>query len=245
MATLSPRLKGGPDFTLHVARQLQDRAGNHCSNPACRQLTSTVHSDPSRAIRLGEAAHIRAARKGAARFDPAMTDAMRAEPANGIWLCRQCHVVIDRDEGGFPPSLLIAWRQVHDAWVLEHTRLGGSTVPAMPWHCTNCGVGFDEGLRLCRGCHSVIFWGATKFELARAAELGTALGVGLGAFLCIGVPLTAGYVLATPVPFFLGMDLWAIPVVFALSLVGRIGMQVRLRRRLSRAGPRIQLPPGY
>jgi hypothetical protein len=46
-----------------------------------------------------------------------MTDKVRADPANGIWLCRECAKVIDADEASHPVSLLHDWKSAHEAWV--------------------------------------------------------------------------------------------------------------------------------
>ncbi|MBU2865708.1 hypothetical protein [Pacificibacter marinus] len=48
-----------------------------------------------------------------------MSDVTRASITNGIWLCRNCHGQIDRDETLFPPELLFAWRTQHENWVLR------------------------------------------------------------------------------------------------------------------------------
>jgi hypothetical protein len=46
-----------------------------------------------------------------------MTDEERAQPANGIWLCRICAKKIDRDESRYTPDLLLQWKTDHEAWV--------------------------------------------------------------------------------------------------------------------------------
>lgn len=96
---------------------LAKRAAQTCSNPSCRRPTSGPHSDSSKSVVKGEAAHIRAARLRCARYDPEMTDEQRAEPANGIWLCRKCAKVIDADPERFPVELLEVWKATHEAWV--------------------------------------------------------------------------------------------------------------------------------
>ncbi|WP_139254544.1 hypothetical protein [Litoreibacter albidus] len=48
-----------------------------------------------------------------------MSDMTRSSITNGIWLCRNCHGQIDRDEAQFPPELLVAWRKEHEDWVLR------------------------------------------------------------------------------------------------------------------------------
>ena len=65
-------------------------------------------------LKLGEAAHIRAARKGA-RYAPNMTDPERADIDNGIWLCANCHTMVDKNDGAdFPVDKLIKWKEQHE-----------------------------------------------------------------------------------------------------------------------------------
>ncbi|MBB3871661.1 HNH endonuclease [Brevundimonas mediterranea] len=60
------------------------------------------------------AAHIFGAQAGAARFDPAMADAGRADITNAIWLCRNCHKRVDADPQQYPAGLLFEWRREHE-----------------------------------------------------------------------------------------------------------------------------------
>lgn len=52
-------MPSAPDFSERTKATLAKRAGQACSNPECRRPTSGPHSDESKAINLGEAAHIR------------------------------------------------------------------------------------------------------------------------------------------------------------------------------------------
>ena len=101
-----------PDFSAATRRTLAARAGQRCSNPKCTNPRTTFpHSSPERAVDVGEAAHIRAARRNQARYDPDMTDKERADPSNGIWLCRRCAKMIDNDEDTYPVEVLIQWKE--------------------------------------------------------------------------------------------------------------------------------------
>lgn len=95
-----------PDFSPKTIDTLAKRAGYLCSNPDCRARTVGPNSEPDKATIIGEAAHIYGARPGAVRFNPKMTDVARAEITNGIWLCRNCHKIIDRDPDDHPFDLL-------------------------------------------------------------------------------------------------------------------------------------------
>lgn len=108
-----------PDFKERTKQTLAKRAGQVCSNPECRRTTSGPHSEENKAINLGEAAHIRAARSGQARYDASMTDKERAEISNGIWLCKECARKIDLDEAKYSVAILDEWKSIHKKWILK------------------------------------------------------------------------------------------------------------------------------
>ena len=112
-------MAGGPDFSEGVKQTLAKRAGQVCTNPDCRKPTSGPHSDETKAVNLGEAAHIRAARSGQARYDANMTDGERGSISNGIWLCKECARRIDIDEAKYPFSLLAEWKNIHEKWISD------------------------------------------------------------------------------------------------------------------------------
>lgn len=109
----------GPDFIQKTKDTLAKRAGQVCSNPSCCRRTSGPHTEDDKAINLGEAAHIRAARKGGARYDPNMTDEERSDILNGIWLCRECARKIDLDEKKYPVDLLHSWKKEHEDFIVS------------------------------------------------------------------------------------------------------------------------------
>jgi len=113
-------------FSKAVVDVLAKRAGNVCSNPECGALTVGPAGEEDRAVIVGEAAHIYGARLRSARFDEEMNNAERSDITNGIWLCRNCHKIIDADRGEYPPELLFEWRRDHERSVLE--RLGKAGV---------------------------------------------------------------------------------------------------------------------
>ena len=48
-----------------------------------------------------------------------MTDSRRAEITNAIWLCRNCHKLIDTDEQTFSHVILFAWREKHEEYIFS------------------------------------------------------------------------------------------------------------------------------
>lgn len=106
-----------PDFNKNTVETLAKRAAYKCSNPDCRIGTVGPNSDPQKAIIVGEAAHIYGAREGAKRFRATMSVGARSEITNAIWLCRNCHKLIDSDERKYSSALLFAWREQHEKYI--------------------------------------------------------------------------------------------------------------------------------
>ena len=103
-----------PDFPRNVVEVVAKRAANICSNPDCRAVTSGPSDDSSKALVIGEAAHIFGAKPTSSRFKQAMTNAERADTTNAIWLCRNCHKLVDGDPLRHPAEALFEWRSQHE-----------------------------------------------------------------------------------------------------------------------------------
>lgn len=86
------------------------RVGLRCSRPGCDQVTSAPHSGGKKALNLGVAAHITAARKNGPRYDKTLSSAERKGIDNGIWLCPTCGTLVDADESDHTVEQLRAWR---------------------------------------------------------------------------------------------------------------------------------------
>jgi hypothetical protein len=108
-----------PKFSKTTKDILGRRSAFLCSNPDCRTTTSGPTVDPSKAVNLGEAAHIYGAYPDAARYRSDMTDGARAEITNGIWLCRNCHKLVDNDADAYPAEVLFQWRRGQERHVAE------------------------------------------------------------------------------------------------------------------------------
>ncbi len=98
------------DFSKVTKDVLARRVGLRCSNPTCRAPTSGPHSDASKSINLGVAAHITAAASGGPRFDPSASSEDRASIENAIWLCQNCAKLIDTDAQAYSSSTLYRWK---------------------------------------------------------------------------------------------------------------------------------------
>jgi len=113
-------------FKKIVVATLAKRAANRCSNPDCRAITSGPADTPMDTVNVGEAAHIFGANAGSARYRPEMTPADRSAIANAIWLCANCHKIVDDDEQRFPAGLLFEWQREHERVTAEQVGKAGA-----------------------------------------------------------------------------------------------------------------------
>ncbi|OYT90147.1 MAG: hypothetical protein CFE43_19730 [Burkholderiales bacterium PBB3] len=107
------------NFSDSTKRTLAIRAAHFCSDPHCLKLTAGPHSDPNRSLTTGHAAHIHAASPNGPRYDSNQTPAQRKAIANGLWLCRECGDIVDKDDSPHSADLLRQWRTVHEAMIAE------------------------------------------------------------------------------------------------------------------------------
>jgi hypothetical protein len=119
---------GAERFKRPTTETLARRAATMCSNPDCMALTSGPAGIETAAINVGEAAHIYGARPGSARFDVAMSDGERSDITNAIWLCRNCHKLVDADPSQFPAELLFEWRRSHEREIVSRLGKTGATL---------------------------------------------------------------------------------------------------------------------
>ncbi len=107
------------NFSEPTKRTLATRAAHFCSNPHCLKLTAGPHSNDTKSLTTGHAAHIHAAAPNGPRYDPRQTSAQRKSITNGIWLCRECGDIVDKDDSPHPASLLRQWKHDHEALIAE------------------------------------------------------------------------------------------------------------------------------
>ena len=115
-------------FRQALISTLAKRAANQCSNPDCEAITSGPSAIALESVNVGEAAHIYGANPGSARYDPDMTSADRSSISNAIWLCGNCHKLIDDDPIRYPAGLLFEWQRDHESRIAE--RVGKAGVAA-------------------------------------------------------------------------------------------------------------------
>lgn len=113
-------------FKQSVIVTLAKRSANRCSNPDCGAITSGPTDNPSGSVNVGEAAHIYGAHAGSARYDPAMESADRSDITNAIWLCGNCHKLVDDDPEKYPAGLLFEWQRDHEQRIAEQVGKAGA-----------------------------------------------------------------------------------------------------------------------
>lgn len=105
------------DFTQKTVTTLAERAHFLCSNPDCKKMTTGPHSNSVKSLRTGEAAHIYGASNTGPRFNSHLTDEDIKNIKNGIWLCSDCHKLIDTDPNRFTVQTLQKWKSTHEEFV--------------------------------------------------------------------------------------------------------------------------------
>ncbi len=115
------------NFTQATINTLARRVNYHCSNPEHGVTTVGPHSDPHKAKNIGEAAHIEAAAGSGPRANPTLSEQERKDINNGIWLCSNCHDIVDSDEKKYTVAVLRQWKL--QAEQRAESELGVS----MPW----------------------------------------------------------------------------------------------------------------
>ena len=135
------------DFSSALKDTLAKRVGFRCSNPDCRKSTSGPQENPTAALNIGVAAHIRAAAPGGKRYDSTQLPAKRSSIENGIWLCQNCAKLIDNDESRYSTNLLQQWKERAENAALREIQ------HRIPDHAqnpppVNTGFFFDEKDRL-------------------------------------------------------------------------------------------------
>ncbi|MCA6439206.1 MAG: hypothetical protein ACRCSM_11420 [Sediminibacterium sp.] len=115
-------MKQRDDFDNKTIEALAKRASFICSNPDCRCLTLAASEvDEMKFIYNGIAAHITAASEGGPRYDAKMTSEQRADISNGIFLCGNCSIAIDKNNGiDFSSKKLLEWKKEHENWIKEN-----------------------------------------------------------------------------------------------------------------------------
>lgn len=111
----------GPEFPIDVKRRTRELAASICSNPSCLRLCSGPGNEFSVEARyIGEVAHISDAKPTTQRWEPHRDDTYRSDISNALFLCPNCHTLIDKNNGaGYPITLLKNWKIAHQRMILD------------------------------------------------------------------------------------------------------------------------------
>jgi hypothetical protein len=96
---------------------LWGRSGNRCALSECRKILVVNKTPNDRESIIGEMAHIKGEKLGAARYDPKMTDKERSCYDNRILLCGNHHTMIDDQRNTYTVEKLHEIKRQHEAWV--------------------------------------------------------------------------------------------------------------------------------
>ncbi|MDD3915410.1 MAG: hypothetical protein PHF76_12280, partial [Bacteroidales bacterium] len=111
------------DFNAETKRIVAQRVNYVCSNPDCLALTSSTNDDLTKSTLTGQCAHINTGSDWGPRPSDNSTEYLKSAE-NAIWLCCNCHTLIDRDESRYPAEILIEWRQSTEArirkWIVRN-----------------------------------------------------------------------------------------------------------------------------
>ena len=100
--------KNRDDFSNVIKDVLAKRVGYLCSN--CRKPTVGANEISNKTTSIGIAAHITAAAPGGPRFNPDLQAEERRDIGNGIWLCANCSILIDKDPIKYTVDVLYEWK---------------------------------------------------------------------------------------------------------------------------------------
>lgn len=219
------------EFIEKTKRVIQDRAGNRCSNPECRLLTSGPNAHPEKSTKTGVAAHITAASPGGPRYNPNLTPDQRQSAENGIWLCQNCAHFVDTDHLNYSVELLSEWKSQAEKEADDETKGRMGRLPPPPrtepeeekeegWGCPFCGTVVEFGKSVCLGCNAEVIPGLTRFERQDAARTGMIFGGGLALLLFVVLPNWLKSSHGWNVDLFWGLGIYVVGLASLLVFAG-------------------------
>ncbi|HFQ4917213.1 TPA: HNH endonuclease, partial [Vibrio vulnificus] len=125
-------------FSKPIAEKLAYRSAYICNNPECNTLTVGAELDEaSLKVKIGEAAHIIGEKPKSARYKK-LPDGEAGSIENGIWLCANCHTMIDKNLGaGFPEDMIKGWKEKHEQMISMLVKTHKSPIPLLVKQTSN------------------------------------------------------------------------------------------------------------
>ena len=118
------------NFSAQTIRIIAERSGGRCA--MCRAPTYGPRDIDYKSMNVGQAAHITAAAPGGPRFDPNMSPQTRSSALNGMWLCGNCHHIIDTNVKEYTVERLRKIKR--DAEADARTALGVAAIDKIASH---------------------------------------------------------------------------------------------------------------
>ncbi len=225
------------EFKERTRRLLEDRVRSCCSNPDCRCPTSGPGSFEDSVKRVGCASHITAASLGGPRYNRNLSSEERRSAQNGIWLCCNCHVLVDSDPIAYPVDLLVQWK-AYSEYLCNCELEGAVNLHEEGDLCGYCGTLVQTGMRVCTGCSAETIIGSTRNEW-RADFSQSACLSGLSVFMLLGVPSLVNLNTGTSIPEYWGLSVLAVlPLSAATAFVIGYLWSFREDNRRAKSGVR-------
>lgn len=118
------------EFKDKIKMTLAIRCAGICNFPGCGRSTFGPHkTDPTKCVKLGDAAHIHAAASNGPRYCPEMTPEQRKDISNGIWMCCNHARQIDIEYESFTAETLQIWKVKAEAQAREWLLRGDRSLP--------------------------------------------------------------------------------------------------------------------
>lgn len=117
-------------FPQKTAEKLAYSSAYICNYPQCNTLTvGPTTSNQHLATKIGEAAHMEGEGVKSARHNK-VNQAMVQDISNGIWLCANCHTMIDKNGGAdFSLHELKTWKSEHEILISDLLKMHKSPLP--------------------------------------------------------------------------------------------------------------------
>ena len=117
-------------FKKDIVESLAYRSAYICNNPDCNSLTvGPTINDLKLKLKIGEAAHIIGEKQESARHENIEIRLIESIE-NGIWLCANCHTMIDKANGiDFPKEKLYKWKKNHENLIYTLLKSHQSPIP--------------------------------------------------------------------------------------------------------------------
>lgn len=97
------------DFSAPTRQIIKRQAGGCCAK--CEIKTTSYDGQNERPLTTGEAAHIEASCEDGPRYNSEDSSQYRRSVKNGIWLCNQCHALVDNDPSRFGVYRLMEFKE--------------------------------------------------------------------------------------------------------------------------------------